>query len=683
MSIDYNLDVRCYEILEYLLYKNEYVSVQQLADEKGISKRSVYYDIHKINDWLEAQGLSKIEIKRKKGILIDKEKKEILHSRLNKMSPQTAYVFTPVERTKIIICSILHQNRVLRIEDFMDLCQVSRNTIINDLKEADKLLSQYQLQLIYENGKGYQIIGDYVRKRTIYFLYFNSIADFYKREILPLNNREKVQEILANLIEIETVLGTQYVQGVLFTLAVFFSTIEHCPDILEFSDKERSEIENTLEYQLVHKRFYELDESEQLYLALHLLGSRMQSTPVNFMNDETGQEAKSLSVILVQAFSRIAGIEFVKEQELVQAIAAHLNTSLYRYRYGILLGNPMLDNIKTQYGDLFEITNRACKYLEKEIGVPIPEEEVAYITLHFGAFITSAHHRKQKLKILVVCPNGVSTANMLRGEIQTLVPNAEKVDIVAIKDYRHLHEYNVVISTVILEDEPNLILVHPILTDQDRIAILKKCMKFENQNKMDVVEITKLATKYMSNQDLQKFKIDLVEYFSNRSMKRILHEDRNRYGICEMLSETYVKIIHGRNTWREAIRIAGKGLLEDDVITLSYIDSIIQKTIKYGPYMFITDHVFLAHSEIEDGANQLGISLTVFKDSVEFITLDGQIRKAKIILTLAAEDQATHIRILNDIMTIFEVNENAERIWNADSIEEIQKIIRDIVQEEA
>jgi len=682
MSINYNLDVRCCEILEYLCYKDEYVSVQQLADEKGISRRSVYYDVRKINEWLEDQDISPIEIERKKGILIDQEKKERIRFKLSKASSKAAYVFTPVERLKIIVCSVLQRNRVLRIEDFMDLCQVSRNTIINDLKEADKVISEYQLRLIYENGIGYHIVGDLVRKRTVYFLYFNSIADFYKKEILPLDNREKVQQILGNLLEIEAALDAQYVPGVLFTIAVFFSTIENRSDVLEFSEKEKSEIMNTVEYQLVREYFFEFEESERLYLALHLLGSRMQSAPVKLNNDETGKEEKNLAVILVQAFQRIAGIEFAKEQELIQAIAAHLSTSLYRYRYGILLGNPMLDNIKTQYGDLFEITSRACKYLEKEIGVPIPDGEVAYITLHFGAFITSGHHRKQKLRILIVCPNGVSTANMLRGEIETLVPNAEKVDILAIRDYRHLHEYNVVISTVILEDEPNLILVHPILTDQDRITILKRCMKFENQNQVDTVEIIKLASKYMAQKDLQKFKTDLVEYFSNISIQSVLHKDHGSKGICQLLSEPYIQIIYGKNTWRESIRIAGKGLMEHDIITMPYIDSIIQKTIKYGPYMFITDHVFLAHSEIEDGANQLGISLTVFKTPVEFLTLDGQIREAKIILTLAAEDQATHIRILNDIMTIFEVKENAERIWNADSIEDIQKMIREIVQEE-
>ena len=54
----------------------------------------------------------------------------------------------------------------------------------------------------------------------------------------------------------------------------------------------------------------------------------------------------------------------------------------------------MLDNIKNEYGDLFELTARTCKYLEKEIGFPIPEGEIAYITLHFGAFISAGQEKK-------------------------------------------------------------------------------------------------------------------------------------------------------------------------------------------------------------------------------------------------------------------------------------------------
>lgn len=676
MSIVYNLDVRRYEILNYLLYQDGYTTVAQLAEEKEISRRSVYYDLRKINEWLEDQDLEPLVMERKKGIRIDSEHKDAIRTKLKMLPSKLAYVFTPGERIKIIVCSILQRNRNLFLEDFMELCQVSRNTIINDMKEATKVISEYQLQLIYENGKGYHIVGDLVRKRSIYFSYFSAIADFYKKEILPLDDPEKVEHFLNKLKDIENALDVQYVQGTLYTIAVFFSTIENRTDLLEFSEKEKSEIMSTKEFAMVSERFDELDESEQLYLALHLLGSRMQSIPVDFMNEETGQETQRLSKILVEAFSRIAGVGFSKEEELVEAIAAHLKTSLYRYRYGVQLANPMKENIQSEYGDLFEITARACRYLEKEIGVPIPEGEVAYITLHFGAFIMSGHQEEEELRILILCPNGVSTANMIRGEIRTLVPNAETIDIRSFKEYEKGHDYNVVISTVAVEDEPDLILVHPILTDNDRMAVLKKCMKYEHNNSVNIAQIAEIAAKYMNEKQLDAFKADLMEHFSKKSLRQYVEQKKiPQKGIQEMLTKSHIHIVREELSWEEAIKVSGVALLEEKSIEPSYIDSIIQKTKQYGPYMFITSQVFLAHSEIEDGANKMGIELTVFKKPVEFITLDGEKRYAKIMLTLAAEDQKAHIRLLNDIMTIFSEPENEEKLWKQRSISDIQKMI--------
>ena len=549
MSIVYNLDVRCHEMLKYLLYQDGYTSVTQLAEEMKISKRSVYYDIRKINEWLEALELSQLVVERKKGIRIDEEQKAMIRAGLKMIPSELAYAFTPTERVKIIICSILQRNRNLFLDDFMELCQVSRNTTISDVKEAGRIISKYQLQLIYENGKGYHIKGDLVRKRSIYFSYFSSISNLYKKEILPLDAPDKVDHFLDRLKDIENALDVQYVQGTLYTIAVFFSTIDNRSDVVEFSDKEKKEIMDTKEYEMLSIRFTELNKNEQLYLALHLLGSRMQSIPVDFMEEHSGQESQRLSKILVNAFSRIAGVGFSKEKELTKALAAHLKISMYRYRYGIQLANPMLDNIKSEYGDLFELTARACRYLEKEIGVPIPESEIAYITLHFGAFISAGQEKEQKLKILIICPNGVSTANMIWGEIQTLVPDADVVDVCSLKEYNETHDYNVVISTIVIENENDLILVHPILTDNDRMKVLQRCMKYKHKNDMNISNITEIASKYMTDDNLQKFKEELIELFSKNSLKEYVEQKRKpQKGIYEMLEDPYIRIV------REAIK---------------------------------------------------------------------------------------------------------------------------------
>lgn len=73
MNIMLNLDKRCQEILKRLMYAGGYLKIQDLADEMQISRRSVYYDITKINEWLEDQEIDPLVQERGKGIFVSSE----------------------------------------------------------------------------------------------------------------------------------------------------------------------------------------------------------------------------------------------------------------------------------------------------------------------------------------------------------------------------------------------------------------------------------------------------------------------------------------------------------------------------------------------------------------------------------------------------------------------------------
>ena len=126
---------------------------------------------------------------------------------------------------------------------------------------------------------------------------------------------------------------------------------------------------------------------------------------------------------------------------------------------------------RQEYEELYEITKKSCEYLEKKLGCLISDAEVAYITLHFGAFLTTNQTQKRNLRILIICPNGIGTGNMLRNEVASLVPQATEIVNLPLSQYEENHDFDVVISTVVLPKEKKLIVVHPILTDQDRVTI--------------------------------------------------------------------------------------------------------------------------------------------------------------------------------------------------------------------
>lgn len=671
----YSLDSRCINIVKRLLHTNGYTTLQEIADMEGISKRSVYYDLSKINEWLEQQDVEIIEIERKKGIFITQSQIEKINSLMKVVNESAFYLFTPMERVDIIICLIMKKTKPLFIEDFINACQVSRNTIINDLKAVTSKLQEYNLKLQYVTKMGYLIKGDIIRKRTMFFLLFSNLVDYYQKGILNHENEAKVLEILEDLRKIEAELETRYVPGTLYTISVFFASIAARTDNLIFTDMDKDEIASTKEYQLVKLYFKKLEAGEQYYLALHLLGSRMQSVPMNLLDVKENKSTYELARNLVSEFSRIACIDFSDVEEVEESIYAHLKTSLYRYHYGIQLGNPMLSDIKSEYPDLFELTKKACEYLKQQLGVPIPDDEIAYITLHFGGYMHQSEIHKE-LKILIVCPNGIATGNMLRREVSRLLPNATCVDVIALHQMDIHIDYNMIISTVTIENVKSCV-VHPILTDTDRVMILRESLKDDSRQQMEVDSIIKIAKKYLDKPNLTLFKEDLSNYFSSMKVNQVSHISEYGMGIEYYLNQDNIQIFEESCTWEESFMKTSDMLLQKGSITQHYIKAMIEKTQTMGPYMFICDDVVLAHTQIEDGALHTDVAMGIFSQDVHF----EKNRIAHVILALSAQDQTKHIHILNDIMTIFSDEQQVQRMKQCKSIEEIQHTINALLND--
>ena len=128
-------------------------------------------------------------------------------------------------------------------------------------------------------------------------------------------------------------------------------------------------------------------------------------------------------------------------------------------------------------------------------------------------------------------------------------------------------------------------------------------------------------------------------------------------------------------TWQDGVYLAGRCLVQSGSIDQKYLDVIISQTMYYGPYMFITDKVMLAHAKPEDGVNKMDVSMTVFKNPVFF--REG--KRAEIIFVLAAVDHEKHLKILNDILKIAENAEGIERLIHAGSCEKILEELGEIL----
>lgn len=294
----------------------------------------------------------------------------------------------------------------------------------------------------------------------------------YRDGILKFLNREEIEGYHAQLCQIEGELGLEYVDGALQAIAALLPVMFRGTGGFDFPNKKRVEWTNTNEYRIVRTHFPQLSEDETIYLTLHLLGSQVKATQ-EWVEDSSHQEVADMARALVSEFERVACIIFDDREAVEQALTLHLKTSLYRYRYGIQIGSLFYDDVKNEYPELFSITKMAAKRLESSIELPIPDEEIACIALHFGAFLKIEEPQVDRLRILIVCVNGISTGNMLKREIQKLLPYAEIVNVVAAVDLLNAQNIcSLIISTIRVNSVVPVITVHPVLTEYDRHAIL-------------------------------------------------------------------------------------------------------------------------------------------------------------------------------------------------------------------
>ncbi len=611
------------------------------------------YDIYQINDWLNYYGLPELAIIRKKGILITEDVKAEIEGILEDDSLMDDYVFSPTERIGIIICSIIYSDEPVYIEQLMSYCGVSRNTIFNDLTVVETELQQYDLKLTYEAKKGYAINGDIIKVRAVYILCFNNLLPLFEENLLYFMDKEKVLDNISILTHMEERLHTSYVAGVITSLAALLPVLKKAESDLVIKNLKRDEIESTREFSLIEEYFPDLKWMEKIYFCIHLLGARVTVNSNDLFHGRPRQEVYEVTKALVSEFEKVACVNFKDRDNLEQALFAHIGASLYRYQYGIQIGDSIGEDVIKEYPDLFKITKIVSKYLEQMIGLPVPDKEIAFLALHFGAHLTLPDRGGKHLRILIICVNGVSTGNMIRREVRRLLPDCEITGVESARTIRNAQDKcDVIISTINMKSVVPVIKINPILTKKDREKILSHPRIKNHVVQLDIQHLMEEINPYIQEKDRKIVKKKIEDCLSHNSNLSVFASYKpEKAGLLDLLKGDRVRILSDADSWIKALWQAGEPLLKAGSIEERYIDTIISQLQYYGPYMFITPGVILAHAKPEDGVLRLDAAMTIFRNPVVF----SDFHKASIIIILAASDQESHLKILRDIAELFSI----------------------------
>ena len=684
MAVGY-LNERTRKMINMVTMRSSAFSIKEAAEELSVSTRTVYNELERMNDWLQMKRLPEVQVIRGKIQIFTDQEKRLVEENMQQEAMQEDYIFKPSERICIIICQIIAAEEPVYIEDMMDVCHVSRNTIFTDLQGVITRLYTYRLGLEYEKKEGYWISGNSIKIRALFFLYFNMLDTLISQGRIKYLHREVIEKNFKRLEAVEQELNVSYVKNDMLALAAMLPVMERGEQKLKFSDVSVKRVKMSREYHATEQHFPELSDMEKVYLTLHFLGGRLTSYSEQKAENDT--VLKELAGNLVTEFERTACVLFDQREELIQELYQHIRGSIYRYRFGIQIGSPIADDIKREYPYIFDAMRATVRYLEQQIRVQISDSEVAYLSLHFGAHLEHARHDEKELRILVVCMNGVATGNMISHELARILPWAKIVGVMAAsKIVNPQNICDIIITSAKLTAVVPVIVVNPILNDFDRRNILNHPLIRNRFGFVDTDALFRLVQKYVPEERQSDLKRDLDKFFAGNQenhqpllnpdvwrLTDFLTEDRIifldsdgcRKGISEVSED-------GRRPWERAIYTVGQPLLVRRSMGEEYIRCIIDRLVEAGPYMFVTKDLILAHARPDNDVKHLDLAIGIAPDGIEF--QDGKV--ARIVFMLVVEDQEKHMGILKDIRKALAKKEQVDELMTVQTAEEACRLLQ-------
>jgi lichenan operon transcriptional antiterminator len=160
------------------------------------------------------------------------------------------------------------------------------------------------------------------------------------------------------------------------------------------------------------------------------------------------------------------------DKELFEQMCLHVKPAINRYRYGMNLRNPMIEEIKANYPVAFQAGLIAGKELKKQLSINIDENEIGYLALHIGVAMERKQIHHGPKRCIIVCASGVGSARLLYYKLQsTFGPKLDIVNTTEFYKLQHmdLQDIDFIISTVPIQQKMSIPVIHvnTFLGDQD------------------------------------------------------------------------------------------------------------------------------------------------------------------------------------------------------------------------
>ena len=464
-------------LLEFLLKQHEYLSANQLAEKYGVSTKTVYQDIDKLNDFFDEGELkSRIVKVPRKGIKLsaDEERKQIHSLLLVNKHESGVQDFSPEYRESELLKRLFINQEDLDIYDFAEEMYVTESTVHRDIDKLEKNLGQFDLKIRIKHDQLF-VDGDEWNIRKALQSYVIQAQSLGREEKIERFFSEKDIEICYEAIsrlsqKYHHQFSEEYSCLLLVECLVFKKRTENNNCLTERTSNLINDLNHLEVYffsgelleSIINKSFSEISPYEIEAMAYSLLAYGFSIQSADYIQNIEHQVNE-----LINKVSNLLSLDLSKDNHLKLMLSNHISKMIFRLRNQIYITNPALEEIKKQYSSLFNVIWIAIRGLSKYYEINISNEELAFIVIHFQLAIEKI---VKPLNIVVICQNGIATSELIMSKLHKIFDSDAKITNINARelDFYDLSNIDLIISTIALpEVKVPVIEVSPILTKDE------------------------------------------------------------------------------------------------------------------------------------------------------------------------------------------------------------------------
>ena len=450
---------RIQQILKILLSSGGPVSKQEIADELGVSKRTVQREFEYLELCIRKYHLG-LENHKGKGVEIRGNVEDIDRLRENLGGETYPDAADRDGRRRRLLFELLRDRTPRKLFYYSQLLGVSEATAGSDMDALCPWLEESHLGIVRRPGYGVILEGDERDYRDAMRRFIEETAgrsDAYSSgditgeifaealldaadsgiySLLEGDTVRRVDKVLRELNEPKVLqLADSAYAGLVIHISIVIERLRQGA-ALKSIPPEMGNLEFWDDYDLavrileaMEKEFeITIPRGELSYVLLHIRGAKMAYTGEEMEFPADMGDDKLLPMIdrMIDVYDKSIANELKEDEEFLRGLLVHLRPVLIRLSTGLRIHNPILEDIKQEYADIFESCRRASYVITQETGYEVNEEEVGFLAMHFGAAQERVRENKlftRKVNIGIVCASGFGVARLMMTRLKDKLGN--------------------------------------------------------------------------------------------------------------------------------------------------------------------------------------------------------------------------------------------------------------------